>query len=44
MPRTDYIGIGFGFPMGVNVQGGLSMTGGTENIEQSIRIISKPVS
>ncbi len=36
---TDYIGAGFGFPLGFDQQGGMAMAGGTDRIEQSIRII-----
>ncbi|MEM7092076.1 MAG: GPW/gp25 family protein [Actinomycetota bacterium] len=39
MTELDYIGTGLTFPMGVNVQGGISLSGGDALIEQSIRII-----
>ena len=38
-PQEDYIGAGFGFPLQVNVQGGLQLSTGTPNLEESIVII-----
>ncbi|MGK7944660.1 MAG: GPW/gp25 family protein [Microcystaceae cyanobacterium] len=35
----DHIGKGFGFPMGVNIQGNLQTSSGIHNIEESIQII-----
>ncbi|MTJ08125.1 MULTISPECIES: GPW/gp25 family protein [unclassified Anabaena] len=35
----DYIGKGFSFPLRVNVQSNLLLSGNTHNIEESIRII-----
>jgi phage baseplate assembly protein W len=39
LPQEDYIGAGFGFPLQVNVQGGLQLSTGTPNLEESIVII-----
>lgn len=39
LPQEDYIGAGFGFPLQVNVQGGIQLSTGTPNIEESIVII-----
>ncbi|MEG4395800.1 GPW/gp25 family protein [Microcoleus sp. BROC3] len=38
-PQKDYIGAGLGFPLQVNVQGGIQLSTGTPNIEESIVII-----
>ena len=38
-PQKDYIGTGLGFPLHVNVQGGMQLSTGTPNIEESIVII-----
>jgi phage baseplate assembly protein W len=38
-PQKDYIGAGLGFPLQVNVQGGVQLSTGTPNIEESIVII-----
>ncbi|MEP6519601.1 GPW/gp25 family protein [Microcoleus vaginatus] len=38
-PQKDYIGAGLGFPLKVNVQGGIQLSTGTPNIEESIVII-----
>ena len=38
-PQKDYIGAGLGFPLQVNVQGGMQLSTGTPNIEESIVII-----
>jgi phage baseplate assembly protein W len=38
-PQKDYIGTGLGFPLQVNVQGGMQLSTGTPNIEESIVII-----
>ena len=38
-PQKDYIGAGFGFPLQVNVQGGIQLSTGTPNLEESIVII-----
>jgi hypothetical protein len=38
-PQEDYIGAGLGFPLQVNVQGGIQLTTGTPNLEESIVII-----
>ena len=38
-PQEDYIGAGLGFPLQVNVQGGVQLSTGTPNIEESIVII-----
>jgi len=38
-PQENYIGAGFGFPLQVNVQGGIQLSTGTPNIEESIVII-----
>jgi len=38
-PQEDYIGAGFGFPLQVNVQGGIQLSTGTPNLEESIVII-----
>jgi phage baseplate assembly protein W len=38
-PQEDYIGAGLGFPLQVNVQGGIQLSTGTPNIEESIVII-----
>jgi uncharacterized protein len=38
-PQKDYIGAGLGFPLQVNVQGGIQFSTGTPNIEESIVII-----
>jgi len=35
----DFIGFGFGYPLGIDDQGGFRMVTGTENIERSIRLI-----
>jgi len=37
--QEDYIGAGFGFPLQVNVQGGIQLSTGTPNLEESIVII-----
>jgi uncharacterized protein len=37
--QKDYIGAGLGFPLQVNVQGGVQLSTGTPNIEESIVII-----
>lgn len=37
--QEDYIGTGLGFPLQVNVQGGIQLSAGTPNIEESIIII-----
>lgn len=37
--QEDYIGAGLGFPLQVNVQGGIQFSTGTPNIEESIVII-----
>ena len=37
--QEDYIGTGLGFPLQVNVQGGIQLSAGTPNIEESIVII-----
>ena len=39
LPQEDYIGAGFGFPLQVNVQGGIQLSTGTPNLEESIVII-----
>ncbi len=39
MPKQDFVGSGFGFPMGIDDQGGIRMVGGTDNIDRSIRLI-----
>ena len=39
LPQEDYIGTGFGFPLQVNVQGGIQLSTGTPNLEESIVII-----
>jgi hypothetical protein len=36
---NDYVGAGFAFPIGVNVQGSLQLSSSTPNLEESIRII-----
>lgn len=38
-PQKDYIGAGLGFPLQVNVQGGIQLSTGTPNIEESMVII-----
>jgi hypothetical protein len=38
-PQENYIGAGLGFPLQVNVQGGIQLSTGTPNIEESIVII-----
>ncbi|HEY9892636.1 MAG TPA: GPW/gp25 family protein [Candidatus Sericytochromatia bacterium] len=38
-PQENYIGAGLGFPLQVNVQGGIQFSTGTPNIEESIVII-----
>ena len=38
-PQKDYIGAGSGFPLQVNVQGGVQLSTGTPNLEESIVII-----
>jgi len=38
-PQKDYIGAGLGFPLQVNVQGGVQLSTGTPNIEESMVII-----
>jgi phage baseplate assembly protein W len=38
-PQKDYIGAGLGFPLQVNVQGGMQLSTGTPNIEESMVII-----
>ena len=38
-PPEDYIGAGWGFPLQVNVQGGIQLSTGTPNLEESIVII-----
>lgn len=38
-PQENYIGAGLGFPLQVNVQGGVQLSTGTPNIEESIVII-----
>ncbi|MEG4633671.1 GPW/gp25 family protein [Microcoleus sp. AR_TQ3_B6] len=38
-PPENYIGAGLGFPLQVNVQGGIQLSTGTPNIEESIVII-----
>jgi len=38
-PREDYIGAGLGWTLQVNVQGGVQLSTGTPNIEESIVII-----
>ena len=38
-PQKDYIGAGLGFPLQVNVQGGIQLSTGGPNIEESIVII-----
>jgi phage baseplate assembly protein W len=38
-PQEDYIGAGWGFPLQVNVQGGIQLSTGTPNLEESIVII-----
>lgn len=38
-PQEDYIGAGLGFPLQVNVQGGIQLSTSTPNIEESIVII-----
>jgi uncharacterized protein len=37
--QEDYIGAGLGFPIQVNVQGGIQLSASTPNIEESIIII-----
>ena len=37
--QEDYIGAGLGFPIQVNVQGGIQLSANTPNIEESIIII-----
>jgi hypothetical protein len=37
--QENYIGAGLGFPLQVNVQGGIQLSTGTPNIEESIVII-----
>jgi phage baseplate assembly protein W len=37
--QEDYIGAGWGFPLQVNVQGGIQLSTGTPNLEESIVII-----
>ncbi|GDX32966.1 hypothetical protein LBMAG15_19010 [Actinomycetes bacterium] len=39
MPKQDFVGSGFAFPMGVDSQGGIRMVGGSDNIDRSIRLI-----
>lgn len=39
LQEPDYIGAGFGFPLRVNVQGGVQLSAATSNIEESIMII-----
>ena len=39
MAQQDFVGHGFAFPMGVDAQGGISMVGGSDNIDRSIRLI-----
>lgn len=39
MAQQDFVGSGFAFPMGVDAQGGISMVGGSDNIDRSIRLI-----
>lgn len=38
-PQKDYIGAGLGFPLQVNVQGGIQLSTGGPNIEESMVII-----
>lgn len=38
-PQEDYIGAGWGFPLQVNVQGGIQLSTATPNLEESIVII-----
>lgn len=37
--NDDIVGVGFGFPMGVDVRGGLRMSRGDADIEEAIRLI-----
>lgn len=39
LQKPDYIGAGFGFPLRVNVQGGVQLSANEPNIEESILII-----
>lgn len=39
--RKDYIGTGLGFPLGINVQGGIQFSADNQSIEESIVIILK---
>ena len=39
MPKQDFVGSGFAFPMDIDDQGGIRMVGGTDNIDRSIRLI-----
>jgi uncharacterized protein len=36
---TDIIGIGFGFPLGVDAGGGIRMARGSTDVEEAIRVI-----
>lgn len=37
--RKDYIGTGLGFPLGINVQGGIQFSADNQSIEESLVII-----